>query len=132
MPQSDTLWAGRSSQRPRRPSGRLHTGQHLLGMRTGVDPCKDMRDDAACINNVGHTAGEAAAASAVRAAQDVVGIAQERKAKAIGGGKGVIGCHRVKAGTQNMDIAGQKSVVERVEPTAFRRSTAGTGFGIKP
>ena len=101
-------------------------------MCTRVDLSKDVGDDAVLINNIGDAAGQTGAPSPIGLAQNMVRIAQERKAEAGIVGKGFIVCDRIEAHPENLHVALREGVIEGEEPAPFGGSPPGAGFGIKP
>jgi hypothetical protein len=97
-----------------------------------VDLSKDVGDDAVLINDIGDTARQTGAPSAIRFAQDVLRIAQERETEAGIVGKGAVIFDCIKAHTENLHVALGEGVIEGEEPAPFGGSAPGTGFGIKP
>src|SRR5262245_17415777 len=91
-----------------------------------------MRNDAVLINDIGDPAGKTSLPSAIRLAQDMVCITQQREGQASVGGEGFIVCNRVKTGPENLYVALRQSVIEITEPAPFGGSASGVGFGIKP
>ena len=110
----------------------LHAGQHFLGVGARVDPGKAMGDDAVRIDDVGDPAGKTSPPGAIRLAQDMVRIVQQREGKASVGGEGFVVFDRVKTGPENLHVALRESVMEVTEPAPFGRSSPRIGFGINP
>ena len=112
--------------------GLLHAGQHFLSVGARVDPGKDMGNDAVFIDNVGDPAGKTSIPGAIRLAQDMVRVAQQREGKASVGGEGAVVFDRVKTSPENLHMALRESIMEVTEPAPFGSSAPGVGFGIKP
>ena len=110
----------------------MHAGEHVPGMRTRVDPSKDVGDDAVLMHDVGDTARKTGAPSPIRLAQDMVRVAQEREAEAAAVGEGFVVFDRIKTDPENLHITLREGVIEGVEPTPFGASPPGVSFGIKP
>jgi hypothetical protein len=110
----------------------LHAGEHFLGVRTRVDLRKNVGNDAVLIDNIGDAARQTGAPSPIGFAQDMVRVAQERKAEAGIVGKGFIIFDRVETYPEHLHIALREGIVEGEEPAPFGSSPSGTGFGIKP
>ena len=110
----------------------MHAGEHFPGMRTRVDPSKDVGDDAVLIHDIGDAARKTSPPSTIGWAQDMARIAQEREAEAGVVGKGFIVFDRIKAGPENLYVALREGVIEGEEPAPFGGSPPGVGFGIKP
>ena len=100
----------------------MHAGEHFLGMRTRVDPGKDVSDDAVLVNDIGDAARKTSTPSPIRLAQDVVRIAEEWEAEASPVGKGFIVFDRIKTGPENLHVAPRKDVIEGEEPAPFGAS----------
>jgi hypothetical protein len=101
-------------------------------MRTRVDLRKDVADDAVLINDIGDAARQTDAPSSIGFAQNMVRIAQERKAEAGIVGKGFIVFDRIEAHPENLHVALREGVIEGEEPAPFGGSPPAAGFGIKP
>ena len=101
-------------------------------MRTRVDLRKDVGNDALLINDIGDAARQTGAPSPIGFAQDMVRIAQKRKAEAGIIGKGSVVFDRIKAHAENLHVALREGVIEGEEPAPFSGSPAAAGFGIKP
>jgi hypothetical protein len=84
------------------------------------------------IDNIGDAARQTGAPSPIGFAQDMVRVAQERKAEAGIVGKGFIIFDRVETYPEHLHIALREGIVEGEEPAPFGSSPSGTGFGIKP
>ena len=115
-----------------RHAGLLHTGEHVFGMRTRVDLRKDVGNDAVLIDNIGDATRQTGAPGAIRFAQDMLRIAQERETEAGIVGKSSVVFDRIKAHAENVHVALCKGVIEGEEPAPFGGSPPGAGFGIKP
>jgi len=59
-------------------------------------------------------------------------IAEEREAEASVVSKNSVVCDRVKADSENLNVALREGVVEDEEPAPLGGSPPGVGFGIKP
>ena len=101
-------------------------------MRTRVDLGKDVGNVAMLINNISNAARQAGAPSTIGFAQNMVRIAQERKAEAGTVSKSFIRLDRIKADAENLYVALCEGVIEGEEPAPLGGSPPGTGFGIKP
>ena len=110
----------------------LHAGQHFFGVRTRVHPCKSVDDETVLVDDIRDPAGKTGAPGAIRLAQDMVSIAQQRERKAGAGGKGFVVCDRIKTGAKNLHVTLREGIIEVTEPAPFGGSSAGVGFGIKP
>ena len=84
------------------------------------------------INNIGDAARQTGAPSPIGFAQDMVRIAQQRKAEAGIVGKGSVVFDRIKTHAENLHVAPCEGVIEGEEPAPFGGSPPAAGFGIKP
>jgi len=93
---------------------------------------KSVRDDTVLVDDVGDATGKTGTSSAIRLAQDMIGVAQQREGQTSPGSKRVVLGYRVKTGPEDLHVMLGKGIVEVTEPAPFGRSSAGVGFGIKP